>query len=220
MASSHVTPVGSDLQFGRVDQGVDYTSAKSYVSPGAGVVYHIGHGFAGGTGTAVYIRLDKPIVVNGRAYREVYFAETSPLVKQGQRVKAGQPVTAAGSAELGFASGNGPAAQLVGGLGAGTHPTMQGNDFLSFVKGSPTYAPPNPMPTVAPPAVAPAAVALPSVDYSTSATVGPPQPEQTQAQILPPGTPSPSYALWQRVVQASTSPDPQTLAYMQLSQGG
>ncbi len=212
LASNIATPVGSDLTYGRVDQGVDYTSTKPYVSPGPGVVYHIGKGFAGGTGDAVYVRLDTPIVVNGRAYKELYFAETKPLVRQGQRVKAGTPITAPGSAELGFASGNGPAAPLVGGLGSGTQPTQQGNDFLSFVKGEQTYAPPNP-PTQAAPATD-----LSAYDTTAITPTAPVQPEDTQP-LVEGGIQSEPASLWQRVVQGSSSPDPMTLQYANLAGG-
>ncbi len=56
-------------------------------------------------------------------------------------------------------------------------------------------------------------------DYS-NIVPGPPSPEQTQPLLEEPGTPQGAAGLWQRVVQASASPDPMTLAYSQLAQGG
>ena len=135
-------------QFARVDQGVDWQEGSPYRSVGAGVVTRVApRSFAGGTGDAVYITLDHPVTVNGRTYRQVYYAEQSPLVHLGQRVAAGQPVMRGGGAELGFASGNAPAAALVGGLGRGTQQTTPGQDFLAFTRGggsSAGVAPPSP----------------------------------------------------------------------------
>lgn len=137
-----VSPVGKNAQFARVDQGVDYSQNEPYVAIGSGTVYAIGHGFAGPAGQkgrefAVYIRLDHPITVNGRTYREVYYAETTPLVRVGQHVRAGQPVSAGGAAEIGFAHGAAPAAPLVGGLGAGTQSSVAGHDFLDVIQHDP-----------------------------------------------------------------------------------
>lgn len=160
------SPIAPNAQYERVDQGVDYTQSTPYRAVGSGVVYHVGSGFVGGTGQSVYIRLDKPIVVNGRSYREVYYAETKPLVKVGQRVKEGQPVAGPGAAELGFASGGGPAAPLVGGLGAGTQPSQQGQDFYTFVHGAP-----------------PASTAVAAVPAGSPLAVGSPQQAPADAQI-------------------------------------
>lgn len=145
----------STSSFERIDQGVDWSSTKPYTAIGSGTVYAVTSGFAGGTGTAVYIQLDHPIKWNGQTFSQVYYAETTPLVAQGQRVQVGEPVTGPGAAELGFANGTAPAAPLVGGLGAGTQPSSQGNAFYDFVQslsgksfpytGSPYKAETNPL---------------------------------------------------------------------------
>jgi hypothetical protein len=79
---------------------------------------------------SVYEKLDVPIVVNGRAYDEIYYSETSALVRVGQRLAPGEAVTAPGSAELGFARGDLPAAH-------GTYhegiPTQAGGDFFTYL---------------------------------------------------------------------------------------
>ena len=130
MASS---PITKQAKFARVDQGVDYQQTSPYMSIGDGTVIGIGHGWAGGTGIGVYVRLDKPITVNGTTYKDFYIAERNPLVKVGDKVKAGQALTDGGSAELGFANGTSPYAPLEGGLGAGTKPSQAGADFLTLV---------------------------------------------------------------------------------------
>lgn len=130
----HVAPVAQDYKFGRIDQGVDISQSSPYVSPGAGTVVRIGK-VAGGTNLGVYVKLDHAVSVNGRNYPGIYVWHTSPLVKPGQRVQAGQPIMSPGSAEVGFATANGsPVAPLVGGLGEGTKPTSPGQDMLSFFK--------------------------------------------------------------------------------------
>jgi hypothetical protein len=135
VASGHTSPVAADYKFGRVDQGVDVSQTRPYVSPGAGVVVRIGR-VAGGTNQGVYIRLDQPVTVAGRSYPGIYVWHTSPLVKPGQRVSAGQAIMSAGSAEVGFATADGrPVAPLVGGLGAGTKPTSSGQDMLAWISG-------------------------------------------------------------------------------------
>lgn len=103
---------------------------------GDGRVSAISRGWHGGTGIGVYITLDHPITVNGRTYSQVYYAELQPLVKVGQRVRAGEPVVAGGAGELGFASNNGPVAQLAGGFGAGTQASVAGHDFLDLAQGN------------------------------------------------------------------------------------
>ena len=130
-----VSPVSKNVTFERVDQGVDYMQSTPYVAVGDGVVSAITGGWRGGTGLGVYITLDHPITVNGRTYDQVYYAELHPLVKQGQRVKMGQPIAAGGAGELGFAHDNGPVAPLVGGYGAGTKPSQAGHDFLDLASG-------------------------------------------------------------------------------------
>ena len=122
------------LQFGRVDQGVDVTSGNPYPAVAAGTVVYIDPNFWQGT-PAVYEQLDTPIVVGGRSYDEVYYSETRALVHTGQRLVPGQPVIGPGSAEIGFASGNLPAAHAVYHEG---DDTLAGHDFYTYLTaGSP-----------------------------------------------------------------------------------
>ena len=227
MAGKYTKPVSKNTQFARVDQGVDYSQSEPYVAIGSGTVYHIGSGFAGGTGKAVYIRLDHPVLVNGRVYREIYYAETTPLVKVGQHVKAGQPIQSGGGAEIGFAHGNGPAAPLVGGLGSGTQATKQGSDFFDFVNGKGSHAqgvapiPTNvPQPPPGPPPN-PTGPALPTPQPDQSGTMA--DTASTQPFEPPPGSginsASPFVSeLWNRI--QATSPDTQLLAQNAQLTGG
>ena len=130
-----VSPISKGATFERVDQGVDYSQSAPYVAVGDGVVSAVTGGWHGGTGLGVYITLDHPITVNGRTYDQILYAELKPLVRQGERVKAGQAVAAGGAGELGFAHDNGPVAPLVGGLGAGTQQSVAGHDFLDLASG-------------------------------------------------------------------------------------
>lgn len=231
--ANHVSPVAPNAAFARVDQGVDYQQRQPYVSPGAGRVYHVGHGFHGGTGQSVYIELDKPIVVHGRSYKQIYVAETTPLVKKGDKVKAGDPVASGGAAELGFANGTSPAAPLIGGFGAGTKQSQEGQDFLLFVNdpGAATTtnqtAPASPQSS--PPAVTPPASgvsAAPDTNTEPPQGAGPPAPESTTPLTLAPGSGEILDAslgnsgyisrLWQQIAtQPNVSPD--TLSYYQNS---
>ena len=92
-----------DTSVGRTDEGVDYSSRSPYMAVAPGTVVHIDPNFYNGT-PAVYIRLDKPVQVNGRTYRGVYYSETQALVRVGQRVQPGQDVIGPGNAEIGFAA--------------------------------------------------------------------------------------------------------------------
>ena len=122
------------LQFGRIDQGVDITSATPFAAMASGTVVHIDPNFYRGT-PSVYEKLDQPITISGRTYDEIYYAETPALVHVGQRVFAGQPVIAAGSAEIGFARGELPAAHSTYREGDAT---QAGNDFYTYITaGSP-----------------------------------------------------------------------------------
>jgi Transglycosylase SLT domain len=122
------------LQFGRVDQGVDVTSSNPYPALAAGTVVYVDPNFWQGT-PAVYEKLDTPIVVGGRTYDEIYYSETRALVHTGQRLVPGQPVIGPGSAEIGFASGNLPAAHAVYHEG---DDTLAGHDFYTYLTaGSP-----------------------------------------------------------------------------------
>jgi hypothetical protein len=122
------------LQFGRVDQGVDVTSGSPYPALAAGTVVHIDPNFWQGT-PAVYEQLDTPIMVGGRSYDEIYYSETRALVRTGQRLVPGQPVIGPGSAEIGFASGDLPAAHAIYHEGDAT---LAGHDFYTYLTaGSP-----------------------------------------------------------------------------------
>jgi hypothetical protein len=117
------------LEVGRIDQGVDYTSSSPYTALAAGTVVYIDRNFWEGT-PAVYEKLDAPIVVNGHSYDELYYSETAALVHVGDRLAPGQPVIGPGSAEIGFAHENLPAAHSIYHEGDAT---QAGHDFLTWV---------------------------------------------------------------------------------------
>ena len=117
------------LAFGRVDQGVDVTSSSPFTALAAGTVAYVDPNFWQGT-PAVYEKLDAPIVVDGRAYDEIYYSETRALVQVGQRLVPGQAVIAPGSAEIGFASGELPAAHAIYHEGDAT---LAGHDFYTYL---------------------------------------------------------------------------------------
>lgn len=119
------SPIYPSARFGRVDEGVDYTQAQPFVAAASGFVSHIDWNFYRGT-PSVYVTLDNPITINGHTYRQIYYAETSALVKVGQRVVAGQPVIGPGTAEIGFANNNLPAAH---GTYVEGQKTAAGTDF-------------------------------------------------------------------------------------------
>ena len=123
--------------FERIDQGVDYIARTPVRAITGGKIVAI-HPFAQGEGVAshtqVVEKFDKPIKVGANTYYGGYYAEETPLVKPGQKVKAGDPVMKAGSDEIGFLVGSGLAMPpLVGGLGAGTQPTQPGKDYAGIV---------------------------------------------------------------------------------------
>jgi hypothetical protein len=128
-AASTSFAASGGLQVGRVDQGVDYTSSTPYTALASGTVVYIDPNFWEGT-PSVYERLDTPVMVNGRSYDEIYYAETAALVHTGERLAPGQAVTGPGSAEIGFAVGNLPAAHSVYHEGDAT---QAGHDFYSWV---------------------------------------------------------------------------------------
>jgi len=130
--SAYSSPISSGAKFERIDQGVDYQQSGSYTALGSGIVTKIATGWAGGTGQAVYIKLDNPITIGNQTYDGYYYAETTPLVRLNQKVNVGQPIASGGSAEIGFLV-NGEPTPLQGGLGASTKPTQAGNDFYSLV---------------------------------------------------------------------------------------
>lgn len=133
LARALSSPIAPGASVGRVDQGVDYSQSSPYRAVGSGRIYAIDPNFYKGT-PAVYEQLDQPINVNGRTYGQVYYSETPSLVKVGQQIAAGQPVTAAGGAELGFANGALPAAHNVYNEG---DKTQAGYDFQSAISGVP-----------------------------------------------------------------------------------
>ena len=129
--SANAVPLATTtgLQFGRVDQGVDLTSSQPYAALAPGTVVYIDPNFWQGT-PAVYEKLDTPIVVGGRSYDEIYYSETGALVHTGQRLVPGQPVIGPGSAEIGFGSGNLPAAHAIYHEG---DDTLAGHDFYTYL---------------------------------------------------------------------------------------
>jgi hypothetical protein len=126
----------TSLQLGRTDQGVDMSAYVPYAALAPGRVVYVDPNFWQGT-PAVYEQLDQPITVGGRSYDEIYYSETQALVHVGQRLAVGQPVIAAGSAEIGFARGNLPAAHGTYHEGS---PTQAGLDFRTYLTGSQTGA--------------------------------------------------------------------------------
>lgn len=127
------SPLMSTAAYARIDQGVDYSQSQPYTALATGTVEDVVSSWAGGTGKAVYVKMNTPVVVNGRTYQEYYVAETTPLVSKGQRIRVGQQIASGGAAELGFLI-NGKPATLVGGLGAGTKPTQAGQDFFDLIQ--------------------------------------------------------------------------------------
>lgn len=227
-------PIDHDAKFGRVDQGVDYSQKGPYRAVGPGVVTRIApNSVQGGTGTALYYRLDHPITVNGHTYQEFYIWHTSPLVNEGDRVKAGTPLMSGGSAELGFAKDAAPVGKLVGGFGKGTKPTDAGKDFLAFAKkgaaGAPDYSLSNLTGTAAANQVAPTATSAPAA-VTAPVSPAPPTALATPApDVQLPGsvdyTISPHHevaSMWQQAAQGPlVSPETQQMVRnAQLSTGG
>jgi hypothetical protein len=132
-----LAPMGTGsagLVFGRIDQGVDITSSSPFPAMAAGKVVYIDPNFWQGT-PAVYEKLDQPVTIGGNTYDEIFYSETQALVHVGQRLSPGEPVIAAGSAEIGFARGHLPAAHATYHEGAAT---QAGNDFYMYITaGSP-----------------------------------------------------------------------------------
>jgi hypothetical protein len=128
-ATPILTGAGAGLEVGRIDQGVDYTSSSPYTAVASGTVVYIDPNFWEGT-PSVYEKLDSPIVVDGRSYDEIYYAETPALVQVGQRLAPGDPVIGPGSAEIGFASGELPAAHSIYHEG---DQTQAGHDFYTYM---------------------------------------------------------------------------------------
>lgn len=130
LKTRYASPINPAASFGRIDQGVDYSQTDPFRAIGSGTIYRIDPNFYKGT-PAVYQRLDQPVRINGRTYSEVYYAETDALVTEHQRVVAGQPVIAAGSAEIGFANGGVPFAHSVYNEG---DVTQAGQDFAALLE--------------------------------------------------------------------------------------
>lgn len=123
------------LKFARVDQGVDFVASRPVPAFAPGHVVSITGGMAGGTGHIIKVRLDHPITVNGHTYYGIYYSEQTPLVHVGQRVGQGTLVMAAGGNEIGFLDQNMQMPPLIGGLGAGTQPSIGGRDFYTWLGG-------------------------------------------------------------------------------------
>ena len=121
---------------GRIDQGVDFAAPGPALAIAAGTIIKISPpgSFVGGTGEAVYISMDVPYrAPSGRTYNQIYYAEQHPLVHMPGHVTVGTPVMAAGGSEIGFARYGEPACALVGGLGAGSKPTVCGVDMYDLL---------------------------------------------------------------------------------------
>lgn len=122
-------------KFARVDQGVDFVASTPVKALVPGRVVSITKGMAGGTGHIIKVMLDHPVTVNGRTYYGIYYSEQSPLVKVGQHLRAGMAVMGAGGNEIGFLDQHMQMPPLVGGLGAGTQPSVGGQDFYAWLGG-------------------------------------------------------------------------------------
>jgi hypothetical protein len=124
--------------YARIDQGTDYVSYLPVHALAAGKIVGI-YPFAPGEGVASHTeiveRFDNPVAVGGHIYYGGYYAEEKPLVKPGQHVKAGDPVMAKGSNELGFLVGQNLV--IPGGpnypLGSASYPTKEGKDYEALV---------------------------------------------------------------------------------------
>lgn len=130
--------VPGDTTVGQTDQGVDATSTSNFLAVASGRVVHIDPNFYNGT-PAVYIKLDKPVTVNGHRYPGLYYSETPALVHVGQRVAPGQAIIGPGTAEIGFARpfGSSSSSWLPAAHGTYTEgdPTAAGKDFASTLGG-------------------------------------------------------------------------------------
>jgi hypothetical protein len=138
-------PVKSPSQFNRVDQGWDleYKSMGNNVRAVVSGTVNINHGanacnFGGGFGDTYPIEvLDKPITVNGRTYKEIYYGHTAD-VKLG-KVQAGDVIAKTWDCvsfdsgatyvpwlEIGFYGPGGP-------VGHGAFPTQPGSDMKQWL---------------------------------------------------------------------------------------
>lgn len=134
-----------------IDQGVDFETHAAVKAIASGVIYYRsgnthwrGHG-------ALYEHLVRagrfPVVIHGRKYYSVYYAEEDPKVAGGPNsgprnvsVHAGQPLIKMGPelpyTELGFAKGpwgREPAGPDIRDAQGHTKPTIQGHDFFDFL---------------------------------------------------------------------------------------
>lgn len=101
-----------------IDQGIDFSAPDGAyaraIAPGWVSKVSPRGSWAGGTGAAVYETLAQPILAGLRTYPQVYYAEEDPApgVGKGSVLSTGDPVLvfSAEQSEIGFASGNEPAA--------------------------------------------------------------------------------------------------------------
>ena len=207
--SPYVKPV--DGKIVRPDQGLDIQG-----KPGAHVV---AIGLArvdavkddpGGFGKAIYYTL-----LNGpQRGRQIYVGHAQPTVAAGALVQAGQPVATllqsglgnasglSGWTEIGFAKDGVPDAKAPGKVFAGFYRTLGKAPQVQ----SPAQIPAQGQPQLPDP----------SLDATSKVPGAPPDPYQTQPQVLPPGSGGPSDWWAQIIHQSNVSPD--TLQYAQNAQ--
>lgn len=137
---SLVSPVGTGLTQGRVDQGVDYSGAGPVYAVGSGTILSISNsGWPGGAFIA--LALDNPV---DATHKVVYYAEDiTPSVVVGQKVTAGQALGQATGGSNGIEIGWGslsalgePLNQVESGVQAGA--TAEGQNFLNAITGAST----------------------------------------------------------------------------------
>lgn len=137
---SLVSPVGTGLTQGRVDQGVDYSGAGPVYAVGSGTILSISNsGWPGGAFIA--LALDNPV---DATHKVVYYAEDiTPSVVVGQKVTTGQALGQATGGSNGIEIGWGslsalgePLNQVESGVQAGA--TAEGQNFLNAITGAST----------------------------------------------------------------------------------
>lgn len=141
-----VSPAGTGITLGRVDQGVDFGGSGPLLAVGSGKIVLAGYdvngwGPPGGgeaPGGVVLLVLDNP---PDSQHNTVYYAEgLDPSVTAGQTVKAGDVVALANgnSVEIGWADPNSPGSvvplnQITQGRYSGSGATPEGQKFYNYI---------------------------------------------------------------------------------------
>lgn len=120
--------------FARIDQGVDYVADKPVRALVPGTIIDVRSDMAAPNPTRIIEKFDQPIKIGSHTYYGGYYSEEQAMVNPGQHVSAGQDIMESGSNELGFlVGGNLQMPPLVGGVGAGTQPTLEGQQYAQLV---------------------------------------------------------------------------------------